>query len=118
MVQAVKWYRRAMANGHEGATSCLADAYERGEGVEQDVAKALELWRAAAECNYGPALFKLGSAYVTPATLPPPRLLHTRREHRSLCVCVCARACVRVCVCVCVCVCVSVSVRACVCACA
>ena len=38
--EAIKWYRRAAAQGDPGAQTDLGQMYERGQGVPQDEARA------------------------------------------------------------------------------
>lgn len=47
--QAVRWYRKAADGGNTEALACLGLRYCQGKGVENDLAKGLELFRGAAE---------------------------------------------------------------------
>ena len=62
-VEAVKWLRKAAAQGHAGAQFELGCAYATAEGVERDVAEAVEWHRRAAEQGHVKAQFSLGGAY-------------------------------------------------------
>lgn len=46
---AIQYYKTAAALGDSLAYSNLAYLYETGEGVEQDIAEAIRLYRIAAE---------------------------------------------------------------------
>jgi hypothetical protein len=43
----VEWFRKAADQGLVGSMTTLAMMYEEGKGVEQDLEKANELYRAA-----------------------------------------------------------------------
>jgi len=43
------WYTKATNNNHASACNNLADMYERGAGCKQNIKKALELYKKAAE---------------------------------------------------------------------
>jgi TPR repeat protein len=45
--EAVKWFEKAAGQGLTGSMTTLAMMYEAGNGVEQDIDKANELYRAA-----------------------------------------------------------------------
>jgi TPR repeat protein len=45
--KAVEWFRKAADQGLVGSLTTLAMMYEEGRGVEQDIDKANELYRAA-----------------------------------------------------------------------
>lgn len=47
--EAVAWYLKAAAQGHEAAMNELATCYESGVGVEADMALAVQWYRRAAE---------------------------------------------------------------------
>ena len=57
---AVDFLTRAADAGSPEAQFELAKLYERGTGVEQDEARALELYRAAADLNFADAINDLG----------------------------------------------------------
>jgi hypothetical protein len=44
---AVEWFQKAAEQGLVGSLTTLAMMYEEGNGVEQDIDKANELYRAA-----------------------------------------------------------------------
>ena len=43
------WYSKAASNNHAAAHNNLADMYERGDGCTQNIKKAAELYKRAAE---------------------------------------------------------------------
>jgi TPR repeat protein len=45
--KAVEWFQKAADQGLVGSLTTLAMMYEEGKGVEQDIDKANELYRAA-----------------------------------------------------------------------
>ncbi|MEG1553077.1 MAG: sel1 repeat family protein, partial [Kiritimatiellia bacterium] len=47
--EAVKWYRKAAAQGYANAQTNLGICYAKGEGVARDEAEAVKWWRKAAE---------------------------------------------------------------------
>jgi TPR repeat protein len=47
--EAVKWYKKAAAQGEMCAQSNLGNCYERGEGVKKDIPEALKWYGKAAE---------------------------------------------------------------------
>ena len=49
MIEVVRLWRGAAEQGHLYAQYCLANMYYKGQGVELDYAKAMELWQKAAE---------------------------------------------------------------------
>ncbi|SFF08000.1 Uncharacterized protein, contains caspase domain [Sulfitobacter brevis] len=61
--EAADLLQRAAADGSVEAQFELAQLYERGLGVVQDSDRAMELYRAAAEQEYPPALNDLGFLY-------------------------------------------------------
>ncbi len=62
--EAVKWYRRAAEQGHEGGTEpSFGGMYDEGEGVPQDFSEALKWYRRAAEQGDSYAQNKLGRMY-------------------------------------------------------
>ena len=42
--EALKWYGYAIANGNKKALEAIADMYAKGEGVQQDMPKAIQLY--------------------------------------------------------------------------
>ena len=53
--QAVQWYAKAAAQGHAGAELNLGNMYAHGIGVPRDMAKARQLFQAAADQGFAPA---------------------------------------------------------------
>ena len=47
--EAVKWYRKAAAQGHASAQNNLGACYEYGQGVEKDLKEAVKWYMMAAE---------------------------------------------------------------------
>ena len=45
--KAIEWFQKAADQGLVGSLTTLAMMYEEGNGVEQDIDKANELYRAA-----------------------------------------------------------------------
>lgn len=62
-VAAVNYYRMGTASGFGPAICNLADKYEHGTGVPQDLAEALRLYLQAAEKNVTAAFYSLGNMY-------------------------------------------------------
>ena len=62
-LQALRWYRRAMARGHSGAMFRLGDCYRRGLGVPRDPAEAVRLYRQAATLHNQRGQFALAVCY-------------------------------------------------------
>lgn len=58
--QAVKWYRKAAAQGHRGAIYSLATMYLNGRGVRQNNGEAVIYLRQAAELKHAEAHYNLG----------------------------------------------------------
>jgi hypothetical protein len=67
--EAVKWYRKAAAQGHDGAQHNLGLMYELGKGVPKDGKKAVEWYLKAAEKDSGSYL-NLGSMYSDGKVVP------------------------------------------------
>ena len=61
--EAVKWYRKAAAQGHVYATHNLGNAYYNGRGVEQDYSEAFRFYRIAADKGYAQSQYFLGNEY-------------------------------------------------------
>ena len=59
----MKWYTRAADAGSVPALCNLGVCYERGEGVEQDLARAADFYRRAAEQEDAAAQCNLGYLY-------------------------------------------------------
>lgn len=62
-VQALRWYRRAMARGHSGAMFRLGDCYRRGVGAPATIGKAVDLYQRAAQLNNERGQFALGVCF-------------------------------------------------------
>jgi uncharacterized protein len=58
------WYRKAAEAGHIMAQFNLAVRYDKGHGVEKDVAVAAHWYRKAADAGYLSAQFNLGICYA------------------------------------------------------
>lgn len=63
-VTAAKWYGQALAANDASAMTYLGSLYERGLGVEQDLARAEELYRQAVGKGYSLAMNKLALLIV------------------------------------------------------
>ena len=61
--EAVEWYRKAAAQSHAAGQFGLGEMYIKGEGVEIDLSRALELITAAAEQDHTRAIHRLVDAY-------------------------------------------------------
>lgn len=64
-LQALCWYRRAMARGDSGAMYRLGECYRCGRGVPPDPQTAVALYRRAAELGSDQGQFALGVCYET-----------------------------------------------------
>ena len=62
--EAVKWYRKAAAQGHAAAQHSLGLMYAKGEGVPEDHREAVKWYRKAANQGHAEAQFKLGKMYA------------------------------------------------------
>lgn len=60
--EAIRWYRMSAELGFVTAVCDLADKYERGKGVNQNLVEAVRLYMQAAE-KVPTAMFKLGELY-------------------------------------------------------
>jgi len=49
LVEAAKWYRKAVAGGNPSAMVELASFYETGQGVAMDVSESVKWYRSAAK---------------------------------------------------------------------
>ncbi len=58
---AASLYAAAAEAGHPQAQVHLAQMYEHGQGVQQDLEKALQLFRAAADQGHAEAIHRAGS---------------------------------------------------------
>ncbi len=59
--EAIRWYRRAAAQGFDASAMNLAQLYEKGIGVPVDLAAAKDWYRKPMERGNGEALFRLAS---------------------------------------------------------
>ena len=62
-VEAVRWYRLAVAQDHAGAQNNLGLMYDYGEGVEENDAEAVRLYQLAAEQESSGAQDNLARQY-------------------------------------------------------
>jgi hypothetical protein len=60
---AVRWFRSAAAQDHDGAQFFLAVLLQKGIGVTRDVEAAMAWFRRAAERGHRLAMFELAQAY-------------------------------------------------------
>jgi len=92
-IAALMWFRRAAERGHIEAQLALAQMHEVGCGTAKDPAKALELYREAAEVGDGLAKDKVaeleallngtaGIASVQPAPVEDEETLREQRRER------------------------------------
>ena len=68
--EAVLWYRKAIAQNHADAMVSLANLYNKGGGVAEDLNEALKLWRAAAEQGHAEGQHMLGLHYSVGKGVP------------------------------------------------
>jgi TPR repeat protein len=61
--EALKWYRKAAAQGHNSGLCDVAFCYRNGHGVRRNYAKAIPLYRQAADQGCPTGAFWLGVAY-------------------------------------------------------
>jgi len=61
--EAVKWFRRAAAQGHAAAQVNLGSIYGKGRGTPQNYAESAKWFRKAAEQGLDTAQFNLGLMY-------------------------------------------------------
>ena len=61
--EAVRWFRKAAAQGNARAQNYLGLLYRKGEGVPQDYSEAVEWYRRAAEQGNAKAQNNLGNTY-------------------------------------------------------
>jgi eukaryotic-like serine/threonine-protein kinase len=64
-LDALSWYLKAAQQDWPDAQYRLGYMYEKGQGTDKDVAKAVELYRAAAEHGYAQAQNLMGTLYAT-----------------------------------------------------
>jgi len=62
-ILAIEYYQKAAKENFYPAINNLADIYENGSGVEQDINKAVELYNIAAEQGIAAAEWSLGLLY-------------------------------------------------------
>lgn len=62
--ESVRWYRAAAAQGNLDGVAGLAEMHAKGEGVEQNFDKALELYRQAGESGHAASIRVLIAAYA------------------------------------------------------
>jgi len=64
--EAVKWLKEAVKLNvdNDSALYMLGGCYDNGDGVEQDYVRAFDLYRRAAELNYGMAQYEAGKCYL------------------------------------------------------
>lgn len=58
--EAMKFYKKAVAEGNEEAGYRIGVLYETGKGVTKNYGKAAEWYRSAAEMNYSTAMYRMG----------------------------------------------------------
>lgn len=61
--EAVKWYKQAAAQGDAEAEHGLAGMYVSADGIAEDNAEALRLFRSSASKSYLPAIHVMATAY-------------------------------------------------------
>jgi len=61
--EAVKWYRAAAQQGDADGQFGLGEMYAKGEGIERDLAKAIEYFELAAANDHQRAIRVLSHAY-------------------------------------------------------
>ena len=61
----MKWLHRAVEAGCGEAASDLGECYAEGDGVEQDIEKAMKYSQKAAEFDFIPAFFMIGSLHMS-----------------------------------------------------
>lgn len=62
--QAIPWLTKAAEQGQDQAQTCLAQAYQQGNGVGKDEARALEWLKKAAAQDHAVAEYELGLAHA------------------------------------------------------
>ena len=68
--EALKWYRKAAAQGLAVSQNMLGVMYDRGEAVPQNFAEAVKWFRKAAEQGLVSAQFSLGKKYAEGKGVP------------------------------------------------
>ncbi len=61
--EALRWYRKAAAQGHNSGLCDVAFCYRNGHGVRRSYAKAIPLYRQAADQGCPTGAYWLGVAY-------------------------------------------------------
>lgn len=85
--ESVEMYRKAAEQGTPAGEYGLGDMYAKGEGIEKDLGKALELITKAAEKDYLPAVsmlvdvYKLGGLGVEP---DPEKSMYWNKKKEAL----------------------------------
>lgn len=69
-MEAVRWYRIALQNGHSAAAGRLGDCYRRGVGVPRDPLMAAALYEYAARAGSRDAQFALAVCFETGDGVP------------------------------------------------
>jgi len=82
--KAVKWYRKAAAQGHVQAQSSLGFCYVKGFGVTQDYTEATMWFRMAANQGDAVAQCNLGVSYVSGKGVPQDYSLATSWFKRAI----------------------------------
>ena len=76
--EAIKWYTRAAEQGYGASEMNLAQMYEKGIGVKQDLAEAKKWYRKSMERGSGEALYRLASLGDKSADYPEALKLYRR----------------------------------------
>jgi TPR repeat protein len=69
--EALKWYRKAAAQGHNSGLCDVGFCYRNGHGVEQDYAKAIPYYQRAADQGCPTGAYWLAYAYEHGEGVPP-----------------------------------------------
>jgi hypothetical protein len=69
-VEAVKWYRKAAAQGNAIAQNKMGIMYDKGFGVPKDYTEAIKWYRKSAEQGHGSSQFNLGLLFVKGQGVP------------------------------------------------
>ena len=73
--EAAKWYRKAAEQGLAKAQFTLGSLYARGQGIQQDDAKAVKWFRKAAEQGNAEAQYAFGALYASGRGVPQDYVL-------------------------------------------
>ena len=68
--EAFRWFQEAAQQEFPRAMSLLAECYENGYGVEEDIHKAVEWYQKAVAEGYPPAQCALGLCYELGTGVP------------------------------------------------